>query len=394
MATFTFNFSPEQLATPTVSDFRDFPKVTNSGAYDVTIHQAALGERMVKGEARQTINLQLLATHLYLPDHKGRMYVNVDIPVDGKPNFYDHLFYELTYLTGCVTKAPNGASMLTLETQDVQLQNPNYAGETTLKVFPALQDKRLILVVRRSNGMDGRFWLNPVGFFSEQRLSLKEVLQGVTEPRDIELCSTTAEGFPLDVSRSNSTANNGGNGFSAPQAHNGGNGGYGGNGAAANGGYGGYGSRSAAGGAPWQGGAQQYGAPQGQPQGQPQQQQQQPQQQQPQQGFARPQQRPQQPSFANNGAHPVNPNFPHLQPVYPAGAQVPPMQGAPVVPQPVAMAAPAQSVGNNAMQRQFGPNASAPAGNGGGAMSAASVLNGAPVNNAPTQNRGNDEVPF
>ena len=391
MATFTFNFSPEQLATPTVSDFRDFPKVTNSGAYDVTIHQAALGERMVKGEARQTINLQLLATHLYLPDHKGRMYVNVDIPVDGKPNFYDHLFYELTYLTGCVTKAPNGASMLTLETQDVQLQNPNYAGETTLKVFPALQDKRLILVVRRSNGMDGRFWLNPVGFFSEQRLSLKEVLQGATEPRDIEMCSTTAEGFPLDVSRSNGTANSGGNGFSAPQAHNGGNGGYGGNGAAANGGYGGFGSRSAAGGAPWQGGAQQYGAPQGQPQPQQQQpQQQQPQQpQQPQQGFAR----PQQPSFANNGTHPVNPNFPHLQPVYPAGAQVPPMQGAPVVPQPVAMAAPAQSVGNNAMQRQFGPNAAAPAGNG-GAMSAASVLNGAPVNNAPAQNRGNDEVPF
>ena len=383
MATFTFNFSPEQLATPTVSDFRDFPKVTNSGAYDVTIHQAALGERMVKGEARQTINLQLLATHLYLPDHKGRMYVNVDIPVDGKPNFYDHLFYELTYLTGCVTKAPNGAAMLALETQDVQLQNPNYAGESTLKVFPALQDKRLILVVRRSNGMDGRFWLNPVGFFSEQRLSLKEVLQGATEPRDIEMCSTTAEGFPLDNNRPNSAVNNGGNGsnggngFNAPQANNGGNG-YGGNGVAANGGYGGYGSRSAAGGTPWQGGTRQYGAPQGQPQPQPQQQ---------------PQQRPQQPSFANNGAHPVNPNFPTLQPVHPAAA-VPPMQGAPMVPQPVAMAAPAQSVGNNAMQRQFGPNQAAPAGNGGGAMSAASVLNGAPVNNAPAQNGGNDELPF
>lgn len=354
MATFSFNFSPEQLSTPVASDFRDFPKVTNSGAYDVTIHQASLIDRVVKGEPRQSISLQLLATHLYLPEHKGRMYVNVDFPVNGKPERYDHLFYELAYLTGCVTKTPNGGAVLTLETQDVQ---PNYAGASPIKVFPALQNKRLVLVVRRSEGLDGRYWLNPVGFFTEQRLSLNEVLRGVSEPREIEMCSTTAEGLPLDNNRPSQSApaNNGtgfsapnSNGFSAPNNNN-----YGGRSITNSGAYG---ARSAGG--EWQSGSVQ---PPYAPQ-------------------------PRNAGFTQSQNGYANPNSTHLQPQMP---------NAPIVPQPVAMVTPGQTVGNNAMQRQFGPIPAAPAGNG-GAMSAANVLSGAPVSGAPAQNAsaGEDKIPF
>ena len=197
-------FNPNEISDePIAENFFSLPRVTNSGVYELVIHKVAIGERSVQGEIRAYLDVQARATHIDDPQHSGRIFFKVDLPVRGMQRFYDRYFYELVYFTKSYTSGPNGQMIPQLATAVEKLPYTRNDGTDTETVVPAMAGAKMYAAFTRRNSANS-FFMNIQGFFDyETRRSLAEITKNSSasalERAHIALRS---EGYGLEARRS------------------------------------------------------------------------------------------------------------------------------------------------------------------------------------------------
>ena len=226
-----------------IGDFRNavnnvplnsFPLVQDSGLYDFKIFYADIITR----NERQLLKIQGLATHADDHEYKGELTLFLRLPSPGEEGPDDRMCWDLFFCTGVAFFNEQGRLTGSISTQEMTTQY----GSTRITV-PGMQNKDVCVVVRSVTRHDGKgYFINPVQFFTKERLSLREVVDKRT-PEDYKALSWHRSGIPLGT-RAERTQG-GSNGWSNNQAG-AGQGGYGQNQSGANpssqhGPYGGYG---------------------------------------------------------------------------------------------------------------------------------------------------------
>lgn len=211
MTASTFNyafdaFDPGQKVE-TVPYF-ELPAVNNSGLYRVTVHKAELKERIVKGETRTCIALSMIADHQRIPDHYGRLYTTIDLPVRGKTTKFDHIFNELVFFGGAVKQDAAGRLLPFFEVQDEQLDAPDSYGRTSRRIVTNLTGKEMMVVAQRNLWGD-RVYMNARAFFGLDCRSMYEVKTGLQQASEIRSYCLDGEGLGLIFDTNRNSGNTG-----------------------------------------------------------------------------------------------------------------------------------------------------------------------------------------
>ena len=196
-------FNPNEISDePIAENFFSLPRVTNSGVYELVIHKVAIGERSVQGEIRAYLDVQARATHIDDPQHSGRIFFKVDLPVRGMQRFYDRYFYELVYFTKSYTSGPNGQMIPQLATAVEKLPYTRNDGTDTETVVPAMAGVKMYAAfARRTGNSANNFFMNIQGFFDhETRRSLAEITKnGPASAFERAHTALRSEGYELEV---------------------------------------------------------------------------------------------------------------------------------------------------------------------------------------------------
>lgn len=204
--------------------------VTNSGLYDYTICEARYGTRMVKGVARQTVELRGVATHKLHPEHTGRLMLKLEVPNPNEPHPSDYMYKSLCVATNAVTlqQHPSGEVMVFPDFGE-QVMEDKFNGGTYTQLN-RLQNQRIMVSLTRREFM-GRSYLNPSAVFDASGFSGYEIASGANrvegaQPQDIKRVNLAYEGLPLEAVQRGGAGAQADSGFnaapSAPQAPQGG----------------------------------------------------------------------------------------------------------------------------------------------------------------------------
>lgn len=203
--------------------------VTNSGLYDYTICEARYGTRMVKGVARQTVELRGVATHKLHPEHTGRLMLKLEVPNPNEPHPSDYTYYSLCVATNVVAsqQLPDGSVQLFPDFGE-QVMEDKFNGGTYTQLN-RLQNQRIMVSLTRREFM-GRSYLNPSAVFDASGFSGREIARGANrvegaQPQDIKSVNLAYEGLPLEAVQrggAGAQADSGFNAAPAPQAPQGG----------------------------------------------------------------------------------------------------------------------------------------------------------------------------
>lgn len=204
--------------------------VTNSGLYDYTICEARYGTRMVKGVARQTVELRGVATHKLHPEHTGRLMLKLEVPNPNEPHPSDYTYYSLCVATNVVAsqQLPDGSVMLFPDFGE-QVMEDKFNGGTYTQLN-RLQNQRIMVSLTRREYM-GRSYLNSSAIFDANGFSGREIASGANrvegaQPQDIKRVNLAYEGLPLEAVQRGGAGAQADSGFnaapSAPQAPQGG----------------------------------------------------------------------------------------------------------------------------------------------------------------------------
>lgn len=203
--------------------------VTNSGLYDYTICEARYGTRMVKGVARQTVELRGVATHKLHPEHTGRLMLKLEVPNPNEPHPSDYTYYSLCVAANVVAsqQLPDGSVQLFPDFGE-QVMEDKFNGGTYTQLN-RLQNQRIMVSLTRREFM-GRSYLNPSAVFDASGFSGREIATGANrvegaQPQDIKSVNLAYEGLPLEAVQrggAGAQADSGFNAAPAPQAPQGG----------------------------------------------------------------------------------------------------------------------------------------------------------------------------
>lgn len=214
-------FNPNEISDePITENFFSLPRVTNSGIYELVIHKVAIGERNVQGEVRTHLDVQARATHIDDPQHSGRIFFKVDLPVRGMQRPYDRYFYEFVYFTKSYISGPNGQMIPQLATAVEKLPYTRNDGTDTETVVPAMAGVKMYAAfARRTGNSANNFFMNIQGFFDyETRRSLAEITKnGPASAFERAHTALRSEGYKLEVRQPRSGSQ--GRGFNQYQGY-------------------------------------------------------------------------------------------------------------------------------------------------------------------------------
>lgn len=183
-----------------VDNYRNLPRVTNSGLYELILHKVTLGTRFIKGEPRECLEVSAIATLQGKSDHSGRVSFKVDIPERGSVRGYDRFFYEFTYFTGSFQRSSDGRVLPFFDIEEVELVFPRYDGSTVEHLVKGMEGKTLLAGLARRNSASGTgFFMNVQEFFGSNGQSYQEAESNLP-PKTIERVRSMLrpEGYELD----------------------------------------------------------------------------------------------------------------------------------------------------------------------------------------------------
>lgn len=195
------SFDPAAAVAPEGIPYRDLPRVTNSGLYDLALHKVTLSTRMIKGTPRECLEVQAVATLQTNQQHTGRVSFKVDLPERGSPRSFDHFFYELAYFTNSFHREETGRIVPYLETEEVSLPYTRFDGSTSETVVKSMAGATLSAALARRNSTSGTgFFMNVLSFFSPDGFTMQEIETHSATPEIITRYRNTlrSEGYELD----------------------------------------------------------------------------------------------------------------------------------------------------------------------------------------------------